>query len=469
MPSPQRVLLILIPVILALGTVSCHKKDKIDTSPLLSLSFSTDTVLFDTVFTTVGSVTQRLMVYNNNDSKVRVASITLAGGDASNFRMNVNGTASNRVTDVDIPAHDSIFIFVRVTVDPSNHNTPVVITDSIEFSTNGNYQDVKLVAWGQDAIFLKSKVLRENTTWDSLKPFVVYGYLRVDTGKTLTIQAGTKVYFHSKAFMAVSRDGSLVITGNLDHPVRFTGDRLDPFYRDLPGQWDGIYLDQGTRDNQVNYAIIRNGNFGFSVDSVSSSVNPVLKIDNTIIQNMTSDGIYAHGTSIVSTNCVIGNCGGSSLAVDFGGSYDFRQLTIANYWSSSVRLAPALYFSNYYYNSSLAKVTNPLTRAYFGNTIVYGGEIEEITPDKDDAALFEYTFDHCLLKTAQNVNDPTHYTATFANQDPLFIDPANYDYRIDTLSPAIGKGIPMGVDFDIEGVFRGSAPDLGAYQFVSTR
>src|ERR1035437_6319023 len=137
-------------IILTLITVfSCKKKDKIDSNPALKLTFSTDTVFFDTVFTTVGSVTQRLMVHNYNASKVLVSSIRLGGGSNSVFSLNIDGTPAASLSDVEIAANDSIFIFVKVTVNPNNQNTPLVVTDSILFNTNGNLQKVDLVAWGQ--------------------------------------------------------------------------------------------------------------------------------------------------------------------------------------------------------------------------------------------------------------------------------------------------------------------------------
>jgi hypothetical protein len=451
-------------------TVSCRKSEKVDTDPSLRLDFSTDTIFFDTVFTTIGSVTQRLMVYNNNDHKLVISSIALAGGGNSCFRINIDGTPSLSISNVGIDGHDSLFIFIRVTVDPTGQGTPFIIADSIVFTVNGNLQDVKLVAWGQNAIFHKQEELAGNAVWDSLKPHVIYGYLRVDTSSTLTILPGSKIYFHMGSYLALSHLSSLKILGNLAHPVRFQGDRLDPYYRDLPGQWDGILLESGSRDHEINYAVVKNGTRGIGIDSATVAGTPMLKIDNTIIQNMTYDGIFAYASSILSTNCVIGNCGGSALDLTFGGSYDFRQLTIGNYWGSSVRVSPSLYLSNFTYDNLGNRRMNALSNAYFGNCIIAGNQDEEILPDKDDAAQFQFAFDHCLLTTQINTGqDPQHYISCLVNEDPLFLDVQDFDYRIDSLSPVIDKGIQVGVLYDILGVERGSTPDLGAYQWVPSR
>jgi hypothetical protein len=460
----------LIPLVIftLISVSSCKKKDNIDSNPALKLTFSTDTVFFDTVFTTVGSVTKRLMVHNNNAGKLVVSSIRLGGGSNSVFSLNIDGTPATTVSDVEIAAHDSIFIFIKVTLNPNNQNNPLVITDSILFNTNGNLQKVALVAWGQDAYFYRNKRLTGNITWDSIKPHVIFGYLRVDTGASLTIMAGTKLYFHKSAFLAVSHLSSLQLLGTLEHPVRLLGDRLDPFYRDLPGQWDGIYLEKGSHDNKIIYAIIKNGNFGVSVDSAVNINQPMLEIDNTIIQNMINDDIYAYATNIYSYNCVLGDCGGASLALNFGGYYEFYQLTIGNFWANSVRLDSALYISNYTHDTLGHPIYNPLTRAYFDNIIAYGAQDDELSLDGNSSyAAFNFIFDHCLLKTHKSISDPAHFIECIVNKDPGFVDVSKYNYEIDSVSPAIGQGsTPIMVPQDINGNLRSSPPDIGAYQYV---
>ena len=273
-----------------------------------------------------------------------VSSIRLAGGSQSFYKVNIDGTPSSSINDVEIPGHDSIFIFIRLTIDPNNKNNPLVVADSLFFLTNGNSQNVKLMAWGQDANFYKNKTLKGTIVWDSLKPHVIYGFVRVDTGATLIMLPGTKVYFHKNAYLAVSNQATLKMKGILGYPIRFQGDRLDPFYRDLPGQWNGIFLERGSMQNEIDYAIIKNGSDGISVDSISSPTVPTLNINNTIIQNMTGTALSAYASNVISTNCVIGGCGSAALELSFGGSYDFRQLTIGNYWGG---ICQTLTFSLY--------------------------------------------------------------------------------------------------------------------------
>jgi len=446
-------------------SVSCRKSDKVDSNPSLMLSFSTDTVMFDTVLATVGSVTRRLMVHNQNPGKVVVSQIQLGGGAASMYRINIDGKPAFDVQNIEIPGKDSIFVFVRVTVNPNDKTTPFIVSDSIIFTTNGNRQVVQLAACGQNADFNIEKTLKGNQVWDSLKAHVIYGFLRIDTSASLTILPGTKVYFHKKSHLAVSYDASLIVNGEWDHPVTFQNDRLDPYYRDLPGQWDGIYLERGSKGNSLANVMIRNGNYGLVIDSLVAGSAPKLLLDGAIIQNMVYDGIYAYSTSINATNCVIGSCGGASLRIEKGGSYDFRQLTIGNFWSTSVRNWPALVISNFTYDSIGNKVPGDLVKAYFGNAIIYGSETEEIQPDSVASAGFSYMFDHALLKTTLKTGNQNHFLECQVNKDPLFLDVQKYDYMIDSTSPAIGKGVPMGVIYDIRKVMRPAAPALGAYEY----
>ena len=163
---------------------------------------------------------------------------------------------------------------------------------------------------------------------------------------------------------------------------------------------------------------------------------------------------------------MLGDCGRAALVLDFGGSYDFRQLTIGNYWGNSVRLDSALYLSNYSFDNLGKKIFNSLTNAYFGNIILYGALDDELSFKRDASTAFNFMFDHCLLKTHKSISDPTHYNSCIVNKDPGFVNVLTYDYQIDSISPAILQGKNLGILFDIKGKIRGSTPDLGAYQYV---
>src|SRR4051812_7732674 len=89
---------------------SCSKEVFTNSSFAL-LSAGADSLHFDTVFTTTGSVTQVVKIFNNNDKGIHVASVKLVGGLSSPFRINVNGVAGPQVSGLDIAANDSAYIF----------------------------------------------------------------------------------------------------------------------------------------------------------------------------------------------------------------------------------------------------------------------------------------------------------------------------------------------------------------------
>jgi hypothetical protein len=261
-------------ILLSTTMQSCNK------SVLLSkknLSFSADTVVFDTVFTTIGSTTQQFKIYNNDKRTIHIDEIELMGGTDSPFRMNIDGIQGTMVNDIDIESQDSLFAFVEVTLGINGQNLPLIIEDSIRFRTNGVDQYVKLAVWGQDAYF-HYKDLNEGT-WPNDKPHVIYGYAAVDSAKTLNIQAGTDIYLHKNAILYVYKS-TLNINGTLGNEVTLQGDRLEAIYDDVAGQYYGIYF-QEARPSTIDYAIIKNGTSGvhlFSEDPGNSGYTLTIQV-----------------------------------------------------------------------------------------------------------------------------------------------------------------------------------------------
>lgn len=465
-------------VVFIISSYSC-KKDKIINDPSAKLEFSTDTILFDTVFTTVGSTTKQLIVHNQNEGKIVISNIRLAGGISSSFRINIDGVNTTETSDIEIEADDSLYIFIKVTVDPNNSNSPLVISDSLLFETNGNLQQVQLVAWGQDAyyqtpdVFIQGfppySVIDCDAVWKNDKPHVVYGYAVVDSACTLTIEEGTKVYMHNNAILWVYRDGSLKVKGTLGNPVVFQGDRLEAYYKDIPGQWGRIWISRGSKNN-IDHAIIKNGIVGIHVDTLPDNCNePALKISNTIIENMSAAGILLQGTWMQAENCVVANCGQYAVILNIGGNYDFKHCTIGNYWDYSTRQTPSLVLNNWYEDINGNIQHRDLTKAYFGNCIIFGSVTEELLLDSLSGALFKYNFDHCLLKTGINTGDANHFSNCLVNSDPSFTDVTLNDYSLTSSSSAIDKGlqsIAVEVPFDIlrHNRTNDAAPDMGSYE-----
>ncbi len=449
---------------------SC-KKENFYTGSEPILNFSTDTVQFDTVFTTIGSATQSFIVYNSLNKPVKINSIRLAKGTNSFFRLNINGISTRELKDEELAANDSLFIFVEVKVDPTNSNNPMVVQDSIEFHINQSMQNVKLVAYGQDVHLINAEVIHQNTTWIADKPYLVYNSMLVDSNVTLQISSGVTVYFHHQSRMYIM--GTMLANGSHDEPILFRGDRLEHWYDDVPGQWDGIYFVMGSKDNTMNYCEVKNAIIGIQVDTLASLAQPTLTISNSKILNMNAVGIFAQGSTIKAWNCIVAQCGQFALALAIGGSYEFYHCTIYNTWAYNNRQTPSIWLNNYYKDINGNYQIRPLDKATFANCIIYGNKDNEILLDNySTTSPFQYIFQHCLLKISNDIptTDAQHWMNIYKNNDPLLVNPYYDKFQLDSTSFCINKGdLNIGAQFpwDFDGYSRLSdnQPDLGAYEW----
>ncbi len=449
-----------------------------DPDPDALPGFSTDTVSFDTVFTTIGSTTLYFKVYNNDNRPLAIRSIELAGGSNSFFRLNIDGEPVSRVTDVEILPKDSMYIFVAVTIDPLNSSNPVVVMDSVVFNTNGTLQDVKLMAYGQD-VHLYRDAYVETETWVNDKPYLIYRNLEVDSGHVLTIEPGTQIYFHRNSSLVVW--GTLVVNGTREDPVVFQNDRLEAFYDIIPGQWGTIFFAPFSRGNRINHAIIKNSIAGLQIGFPTDSRIPELQISNTIIQNMSFAGIYAFGAELVCYNTVIANSAGPAVALLKGGNYEFYHCTIANSGVvGTSRSSPSLVMTNFFDNiedGTYVRYVHDLN-SEFVNSIVYGSNSHELQLLNTQVSQFNYRFDHCLLKASEDsidLNNTSLFNEIILSKDPHFVndsDRYHLNYSLDTLSPAKDTGDKQLIqvfpylEYDMmeHSRYDDNKPDLGAFE-----
>lgn len=458
-----------------MATLGC-RKDFFTDDPADKLSFSTDTVLFDTVFTTVGSTTQRFVIRNQHDKAISISKIMLAGGQASNFRINIDGLSGIEFENIEIPANDSLFAFAEVTLDPNDQNTPLVVTDSVVFITNGNVQDVDLVAWGQDAYFygqVGGGVLVCDHVFNNDKPHVVYGFVVVDTNCTLTINAGTQLYFHANSGIAVEKGGSLIVNGTVNEPVVFQGDRLEEVYDDVPGQWFAIWIRSGSNGSNINHALIKNATAGVYVTASipePPDANTGLIIRNSYIQNASGFGLITLGGWVQSYNTVYGSAGNFSAGLTTGGNYDFRHCTFANYYKYGNRQTPALYISNYSEDPETGIISGSDLQAYFGNCIIDGNLDSELETDELTDLAFDFLFERCMVRVdpEMDLSNTDNYRNLIVNQEPEFWSTVNHDFRINEGSAAVDAADPVITNsstelyLDIREIGRKLHPDIGA-------
>lgn len=458
---------------LCLLVLASCRKDVLLTDTSAKLEISTDSILYDTVFTSIGSTTKAFKVHNRHSQPMKISRIWLEGGGASSFRFNIDGFPGPIVNDVEIPAEDSLWVFVEVTVDPNNQNTPLVITDKLLFETNGNQQQVVLEAWGQDAHYFNSQVLC-NQVWNNDKPYLIYNSILVDSLCTLTINAGCRVHFHKGSALLVQ--GTLIVNGTRSNPAKFQGDRLEPFYAEVADQWYGIWMLNGSKDNVIDGAVIKNAYIGIRVDTMNYSANPTLIMKNSISKNHAAAAIYGVGSRIRAYNCAFGNCGQYVAALAIGGDYSFYHCTFANYWNLDNRQTPSVLINNYYETVNQTIITRPMDSCNFYNCIIYGDLDNEYLLDQstNTSVTWRYKFHHCVLKTDTITTGP-NYILPVVNQDPQLRDGVMVDFRIGSTSSAINKGdmnvistfFPGELNLDLAGNSRitDGPPDCGAFEY----
>lgn len=480
-------LLILIPCIFILVS-SCRKDEEYLESNSAKLNFSTDSIAFDTVFTTVGTTTKNFRIYNPHKESMLISSIRLRKGDQSAFRINVDGISAKQLKDVEILGEDSLYVFVEATIDPQDQDMPFFVEDEIEFITNGNIQEVKLVAFGQDAYYIiqDTKIeglpafkiaVSENvdTSWTNKRPIVIYGYAVIDSNATLNIEQGTKIYFHNNSGLWVYRGGTIKVNGVKDNPVIFQGDRLEAAYDDVPGQWDRIWINDGSVDNVINYALIKNAFIGLQVEvfPFQNPVEPIvanLELTNTHISNCSGFGLYTSLFNINAENLLISNCGQYNVAILAGGNYSFNHSTLVNYFSADRRESPLFYIQNSTVNAQGTQIIS-IPNVEVNNSIVYGLNEEEFDYEIIENGSIDFIFRNSILKTEKDVSDINHYVNILLNpEDKLFKDRATSDFHLSDISPAKDIGDPNfanRVPFDLDENSRtlDSKPDAGVYEF----
>lgn len=464
----NHVILILFCIIFfSLFLLTSCKKERIITDSSAKVEFSRDTLIFDTVFATIGSTYRRFTVRNTHNKKIILSRVRLNSGTSSAFRINVDGVPTVDIADVEIEANDSIFIYAEVTVDPNSSLTPYVVEDQIVFNVNGNIQKVYLAAWGQNAYFHYNEVVC-NETWQNDLPHVLYGitavgYPGIDSGCSLDIPAGTKIYAHSDAILYVYKS-AININGSEGDEVIFRGDRLEPAYDDAPGQWFGIRMFQPMESN-INHAIIKNGTVGLWIDTADGTDN--VNINYTISGNHNYAALLCQGANIIAENSLFYSSAVYTTLLNIGGNYDFNHCSFANFWTNTTRSTPLLSLNNYYIGVDNNIYHRPIVKADFNNCIIYGDKEIEIDIDTLAGTLPNYMFNHCIIKTTGSTNN-IHYNNIRKNGNPNFVNSSGFNFKLNAGSQAINFGdplFPVNNGNDLDGVIRSAPYDIGCYEY----
>ena len=448
------------------------------------LVFSADTVSFDTIFTSFGSTTQYITVRNPYAQPMKISSIELAG-EKSYFRLNIDGVAANKQTNLEIRAKDSIYIFIEVTIDPNNDESPVLIEDSIAFTVNGIKSHVLLQAFGQDVHVLRNAKIA-TTTFSGKKPYVIFDTLYVMPKHTLTIEKGVTLCFYKNAILIA--DGNLEVKGTVDERVVFRGHRYDEIWEGYKydynaSLWSGIDLYPSHKKHTIHNATIRNAETGIYSGFLLSEDYTQVELVNTIVHNHSLYGLYMVNSELDAKNCQITNGGAYNLRM-VGGKAQFIHCTFANYFGLDMNTKrkdiPSIFLQN------VIKIEEdyyaiPIEKAYFYNCIIDGNLKNELALYFTDEYDFDFKFYHSSLKAKDSIKIefPDRFESCIFTDSVKFlkVERWNYDFSLDTISPMCDIADPMVIDrfpevlYDIRGNSRmaDGKPDLGAYEFTLTK
>lgn len=433
---------------------SACREDKVSDDPTLRLSFSADTIAFDTVFTAQGSTTAQFIVYNRNANAVVISRIWQ--DDGNSFKVNIDGESDlTRTNDWQLRGHDSLIVFVKVFINPQNANSPVLVEDNLHFAVNGKTQSVHLEAYGQDVHLIKTKArltVRDSYTFEADKPYLIFDTFAVRN--TTTFKPGARLYFHNDASLLAY--GSVDARGTLEAPITLQGDRIDRLYDSVPysyvsGMWGGVYLmDEKAapaKNYMLDYVEILSANVGLFCFSEKEDNLPLLTLTNSRIHNHAVYGLVVQRMNADVINCELSNAA-AYCAYLSGGRHRFIHSTIASYFNATtVRIQPtpredvaAVYINNISKN-------NVPTDASFQNCIVTGVRKNNLLVATALPKYYEDTIAHNYLK-ADTVTTVAAFgniywqeddtTAVFRNTFYKYKEYIYYDFRLDSLSPARG-------------------------------
>ena len=432
-------------------TIACADDDNFSASPALQLSFSSDTVSLDTLFSRTPSATYTFWVRNNNDEGLRIADIHLSRRNQTGFRVNVDGSyldnsLGSQVNDIEIRRNDSILVFVELTSSQASNPEPTMVEDDLVFVLeSGLQQKVNLRAWTWNAEKLYDHVITSDQLIETSTPIIIYGGLKVEEGATLTLR-NTTLFFHDKAGIDVF--GSLILENCV-----LRGDRLDRMFAYLPydrvsGQWSGVHFHESSLKGVISGTEIRNACDAVVLDSAALDTTKVrLLMQNSVIHNSKGYGLKAVNSRVSLVNCQFTNTLSDCVSI-VGGVADITHCTLAQFYPFSADRGVALRFANFEDSSDI-----PLLRLSCSASIVTGYD-EDVMMGlvRDTVAAFEYRFSDMLLRTPKvttadslrfsNIIWETPKDSIEGKKHFRTIDEDNlyYDFHLDSVSTALGLG-----------------------------
>ena len=444
----KNILTIIITTIIISTFCFCEERFEYNTGA--NLTFSCDTLKFDTVFTGEKSSVHFVKIINNSGKNIRINNIHLQNDD-NQIHLNINGYKSNAAENIDLRKGDSIFVFAQAEL--KKRESDFELTNSLIVNTGGENQSIIITAYGINVTKLNGSI-QENTTLPPHTAYLSNDGITIEKNAKLIIKEGVTIYFNKNCGISVA--GALQLDGTLENPVKFQGIRTEEEYSDIPAQWKGVSFSDGSSESVMNYATIKNAQTAISISNNNNII-----IANCIVKNNFNNGIVIENSNTLIYNTLIHNCGTSCISISGSGQCNILNCTLADYWNITYR-ENALFICN-------ADAQN--ADIIVANSIIYGKKSDEI----DFNHNCNIKFYNCLIKSNLNNNDIFN-NCTF-NLDPAFENIDLADFRLKSSSPAVdiaNYGYIMLYDYlasDYYGNSRTSDrnPDAGFAEYVKPR
>lgn len=477
---------------LLLASSSCKKE--IPLAPGI-LTFSADSVIFDTIFTNLPSPSARLYLYNNSNQDILIENIRITGGAQSEFTLTFDGVAAQEHHQYKLRAKDSVLALINFTSQVKDQAT----IDYLVVSSGSFSQTIPLYAFVFDGIYIRGAEaqsvidgdtinglytvgcgINNDTIFYNSKKIVIDGPVYVEPGCTLRIRGGTQVYFTARrtsdnyptSFLLIG--GTLLVEGSSgDQRVWFTGIRQGKDYAEKSGQWQGIIFLKTSEGNDLRNLVIKNASVGIRVDSISPTEDnkPKVYLKNCEIRNMANFAVLGLGFShtfrqqptIVAENCLFSNAGNNVVGFFGGGKYSLVNCSAIGSGTEFIRRGATLGWNNYH---TVTKESFPSDITIL-NTIIWGNnpQNEEIGTDLRDGTTDTLKVSYSLVRSS--LLKPGN--GNILNLDPQLENVSEKKFNLKANSPAINAGTTLfGITpfDDITGQTRSDGLiDIGAFEY----
>lgn len=346
-----------------------------------------------------------------------VSSEQTLGNEITIYYEDTPGTGASNYANYSIYERDETDSTIAVTNCTVNGNEIILLLDddlkegfpyNVEISNVSGIVDPTIRPIGTLSNIIELSIITP-TTWTAEKgPYYIYEDLIVH-GSNLTIEAGTEIKFNEGKGIFVYDNGWLQAIGTADDQIVFTS------YESPSGSSNGDWMDiTFYRDADHDNCEIENCLIEYSTNGVWFDSTSTASVKNSLITHTKEYGIYSYCADPIIENVIVAYADGSDN--DHGFYFEHSEPQISNIVS----------YGNDGYGIYLADSSNVVIY----NSIIY----ENITGSVFlDSSIVSITYSDIEGGYSGDGN-----TA----EDPLFEDPPNYDFTLQTGSPCIDTGDP---------------------------